>query len=479
MREAAAEVRDAIAAHLHARADLQSAEASGRDVALADRAAARARAALGTGEGRERLEEAVSTRALDEASYGALLEHLGGVAEDEVLARHSVKVTRASSDRVVVEDRERTLVELAMDARDPAPPRARAALAALLAHTGRDRAARLEAWNEVSERRARIRSRGPRMPDDAQGDLSARASAFLDATDDAAADLVERAHHAVGAPSLATRVAALAPLALDGALPARGRTRRIGAVLESLGLEGELRDRISLAPTRVFTLRPDIVRRGAHATVLVSDLEAGVVSERAMFWALAQALTHVLFSRSLPVEHAHAPRASVARSVGALFGAFLSHESLVRRHVDAAPAARARVVLSSSLAIVLEARLACVRAMAGEVEARTDAHARELAARALVLDPSLMDAELARSSWISPTDAETDLRAVLAALAWAPALRERYDEDFFRNPRLADFLRGAAARGGLASAEGISDELGATPAHAALRVVELAERAGG
>jgi len=53
------------------------------------------------------------------------------------------------------------------------------------------------------------------------------------------------------------------------------------------------------------------------------------------------------------------------------------------------------------------------------------------------------------------------LRAALAAPAIAMALRERYDEDWFRNPRVAEPLRAAATRGGTLAVERWAEEVGA------------------
>jgi hypothetical protein len=474
-------LREAIAASMQAEADALRARATGGETATAERLAAQARGRLGTGEARERMQDAISARAIDDASQGALLEHLASIAEQEVLARRGISLVPLTVARVVHEGRERTLGELAAQARDDALARAVPAALATSEWLARDRAARLEALADATERRARIRSRGPAMPDDAPTDLRERCAAFLTATDDAAADLVERAHHSVaaGPSSLASRLAALAPTSLDGFVPARTRMRRLAAVLEAIGLERELRARVDRVSSLALAVSPSIVRMRVRATVLVPELEVGLASERAVLAAITTALVHTLGSPALPLEHAQPPRASTAGAMGALFGSMLTNERYLRRYVDASASGHARIRVAATAACVLEARHACAAFVAGPADARTDDDARERAARALVLDPSLVSPELARSSWITPTEAETRARTSLAALAWAPALRDRYDEDFFRNPRLADFVRGAAARGGTASCEAISAELGTDASRAAERVVELALNAGG
>lgn len=64
-------------------------------------------------------------------------------------------------------------------------------------------------------------------------------------------------------------------------------------------------------------------------------------------------------------------------------------------------------------------------------------------------------------------------RAGVAALAIAPCLRERYDEDWFANPRAGEPLLGGAERGGLHSAEAWCEELGGSVEGAILRLEEL------
>ena len=79
-----------------------------------------------------------------------------------------------------------------------------------------------------------------------------------------------------------------------------------------------------------------------------------------------------------------------------------------------------------------------------------------------------------------PFEAAHTRRAELRAAALAPALfaalRERFDEDWWRNPRAADTLRAAASRGGSLSVEAWASELGATPPMAQERWTELAQR---
>lgn len=479
MQSAAEGVRHAVERWLDREREAEAARATGVDVADAERLARHARAALGTGEVRELLDEAVSTRAIDAASHGALLEHLAHAAEAEVFARRSVTLPLGAEERAIVEDRQRTLLELAHDTRSASIEIARVATAALATHAADGRSARLEAFAEAGEIGRRIRARGPAATDVAPDSLAEECAGFLDATEDAARDLVARAHHAEQAQgeTLLARLRALSVPSLDGLATPRGRARRIGAVFAAVGLGTELTQRVETRPSSLLALAPTVQAQGGRAVVLTSALEIGVTTERALLGGVADALLRALVSPALTMEHARPPTGSVARAMGTLFEGLFAHPTFLTRHFEQAARETARVRTASAAALVLTARAACVPVLLGPVPSSLDA-ARELTARALLLDPALVPLELAWSSRVRRRDALTNARARLAALAWGPALRERYDEDYFRNPRSSDLLRGAAARGGLASVEQISAEIASTPALSISAVVELAERAG-
>ncbi len=114
-------MRNALALHDDAEQARQLARATGGDedaIGALDRDAARRRAALGTGEARERVEEAVAAGALDPASHGAILSHLGRIATLEVLARRRIcSCCLAAREKAVLGDRERSVTELAHDVR--------------------------------------------------------------------------------------------------------------------------------------------------------------------------------------------------------------------------------------------------------------------------------------------------------------------------------------------------------------------------
>lgn len=480
MRNAEQWVRGLVEAHLAAERARVLARAGGGEAETQERQASRARAALGGGEPREALAEARATGAVDASSHAALLWHLAQVAEAEVVARSGLELALRADERAVLAGNERTLGDLVRDVRQAAAEPSRVSLAALVARQARDRDARLEVLGDAAERAGQIRSRGGPAPDAAPDSLRGACSALLERTDDAAADLVARAEHELRGtpPSLIRRVRALTLPDLDAIATPRGRSRRVESVFTALDLGRELARRVEARRGVLLDARPVVTCARGRATVVSPGVELGVESERRMLGAAATALARALASPSLPVEHDAPPAGSAAQAIGALFEQLFADARLAGRVLDCGERERARIAVACAAACVLEARHACAHVLS-DASARADDATRELAARALRLDPALVPIELALPSRQGVGELETRARAALAALAWVPALRDRYDEDFFRNPRLADFLRGAAARGGTVSAETLCAELGTAPEHAVRRVVELAERASG
>ncbi len=160
--------------------------------------------------------------------------------------------------------------------------------------------------------------------------------------------------------------------------------------------------------------------------------------------------------------------ATVGRALGMLLAQVsadpiaLSRRGLTRAEARAAGAAGAALTL-------LRARLdaAAVLAEGRPLEGRA----------ALVARATGTDTEPGAAFLLSTSAASPRFRGTLAGLALFPALRERFDEDFFRNPRAAEPIRGAAARGGACSAEAFLEELGGAPTAAVERLDELTERA--
>lgn len=471
-------VRKLFEAHLRSSAELTAALLTGpeADAAPLEAVARRARAALGTGEARELLEEAISAGDLDPEAHATLLAHLSNVAEAEVLARRGLSLGRWADDTVVVNGSERRIGDLVRELRRHGRKDERSMLRALEQHFAEDREARREALAEAEERGARILARGPRGPDEAPDDTRERCARFLAETDDAAAELALRVRHAVGAEDrgLGGLLRALSPEPLDPVLATRTRARRLGSIIEALGLARELGSGVSTRSSRALSAEPQLVPGGGRITIFTGAVELGLASERAFLSALGQALARVLVSPMTALEHRHPPLGSASRTLGLVLADALATPALTTR-LFGAGAREDRVLRTASSGCTLfGARLACARALVVDRSLRGDEEAEARAASALGCDPGDVSMEVALPLRQSTRRDLVDARACLAALAIVPALRERYDVDFHRNPRFADLVRGAAARGGLVSAEGLVGDAGGRLEDASLRALELA-----
>lgn len=461
-----------------ARAEIARARAGG-DAPSEARAEASARQALGSGELRQTLEEAISLGLLEADEHGAMLGLLSLAARDEVLARGSIGAPRAS-ESVFVEGAPRTLAELLLLSLDEADPRARAsALESIGDADDRVRAQRLEALEEASAIIAKVRARGPSAPDAGPDDLGASAARFLDATDDAARDVVARLAHGRPAPRTVLDVLVLlrAPH-VDPLAPPRERPRRIAALLAPLGLEDALASRVQLdAAHAELDLEAHVVALDPpHRTVILpSSIELGLASELSFAHAIGRALASSLVAPALPLALRRAWPGSVGRAVG---------ELVAHLHADALFVRRARGIEGTALEALRRTALALTllraRALAARVvtegmvgRERLERGADQLA-RALGVDDPTMPAALADPGTFTPEERRADLRAALHAPALALALRDRFDEDWFRNPRAAEPIRAACGRGGVLSIEEWAQELGATPERSVLRIAELA-----
>lgn len=311
-------------------------------------------------------------------------------------------------------------------------------------------------------------------------ELVARANAFLDATDDLASEAVRWVlGGADGAPWHAL-ARGLRARDLDGLVPRASRWRRLAGDVAALELARPLAERVRVEPShggldpraRVVAIAPPTDVRIAQ-----SPLELGVAGEVLAADAVGRALALALVSPALPPTLRRPLAATVARAFGTL---------LAQLHADAAHLAKARgiarreaerVARITTTVLALDARVQAAGVIVRRGE--TTGHARlELAAdlvrRALRSDvPRSIAAVLA----VTPSGSGARFRGRTSGLALWCALREHFDEDWYRNPRAEGPLRAAAERGGALSAEAVAGELGVTPEIAASRLVELFDRA--
>ncbi|MFK8000503.1 MAG: hypothetical protein AB8H86_12965 [Polyangiales bacterium] len=314
--------------------------------------------------------------------------------------------------------------------------------------------ARRSAGNWYAALRAEASSLGPhpdspkRAPD---GD------ATLADTDDLVSELASR----FGVEEAEEWPRALQDKALDAAHSPAGRHRRVAAVFEGSALFDSLSrctrvDTFDSARAQVIAVRP-----GERIHMKLPSYLQGVSADYSAAHATGRALGCALIEPSLPAALRWPVVGSMSRAMGALMAQTLleTKQRLSRREHEMK---RGRLAAFW----VLDLRLAAASLVASpSPELRLELASRTLGAPARPLSTWLLRAPSARAR----------LRGLLGGLALYVALREHFDEDWFRNPRSAGFLREVCRKGGAGSVESALVELGGSLDTATARVREMVD----
>jgi hypothetical protein len=291
------------------------------------------------------------------------------------------------------------------------------------------------------------------------------ARGFLDATSDMAAEARELL--APGADHVLALVRALAT-----AEPRR-KMSAIGADLAPLGFDRELAARVRVEPRASFDFDPRsrvLALDPPHDVRIVSGaLALGPLSELYDREAVGRALAASLASVGLPYALRSPPIGSLGRALGTAVASLSSDSGFLRRTRDLASksaVARARI---ASAVLVLDTRLHAAAFLSRDARERGDDASVRLG-RAIALRVPKPLAEIVVHS---PAALGPRVLSRLTGLAMTAAMRERYDEDWFRNPRAAEPLRAAAERAGTLAGETFLTELGGSLAAAPARMAEL------
>lgn len=435
---------------------------------------ARARKALGTGEARALLDECVSLRIVDEADQRALLVHLADAAREELLERRDCPGTFVIEDEVEVGGEPLSLGAIALEAsRWTERARLEAAAARVTERARRWR----EAHEEADAIAARVLSRGPGA--EKEPALDELLEAFLRATDDAAAEALARSQHALGASAtratvperLGATARALRAAPLDALFAREGRIARLGRALAPLGADASVASRLRVDTSSSLDVRGEVLLVAPPTRVVLgaSPIELGLGSELDALELFGRAMSYARTSAALADEQRVLPQAHVPGLVASTFGLFLGATVFLSRALGLDERAAAATAATASYLGLVRARLDAARCLsrARRVELASD-EAHALVQRALALPAALPLGFLLASGASSP-----ELELLARSQALAPlvfvALRERHDEDFFRNPRTGDTLGGAMARGARLTRAQWCAELGASgdPAEAA------------
>ncbi|HJL18515.1 MAG TPA: hypothetical protein RMH99_22840 [Sandaracinaceae bacterium LLY-WYZ-13_1] len=298
------------------------------------------------------------------------------------------------------------------------------------------------------------------------------------ATDDAWAELLERLAHAAGTDLAhwADLAHALRAPALDDRFDPARRGRRLAAHLAPLGLQQPLsaRARAEPAATDPLTLRASVVALDVPRDVRVrGGLELGLMAERQSALGVGRALAIALTAPALSPLLSRPGAGTVGRAFGGLWAHLHADPIFVERALGLR-GADARAVRELALAqelFTLRTEAARAALAASVDDAGFADVARESLREAWHLEP---DPAMARALALP---VERHPGAAVRAARWIPALhvalRERFDEDWWRNPRTAELLRAACARGPTLTVEAWAEELGADGGALADRVDEL------
>jgi hypothetical protein len=259
---------------------------------------------------------------------------------------------------------------------------------------------------------------------------------------------------------------------LDDVFPAKDRYRRLGAFARGLGLEGELARRVRVDASHgsadprarlAFPKPPFEVRIGP------SFLELGALSELAAASATGRALAAALAHPELPVEHRYPLEGTVSRAMGSLLSqwAFDDGRLLAARRGPRPVLDHARRLAAFTAALSIRLAASAVLCPKGA----SDEEVAEAMHRAIGL-PAAPEIAVVALAEAHGSGAAARLRGELSGLALWAGLRERFDEDWYRNPEARDVFRGAGERGGRLSVEALMAELGVAPAESTGRLAE-------
>lgn len=264
---------------------------------------------------------------------------------------------------------------------------------------------------------------------------------------------------------------------LDSSSAAKQRGARVSAWLHMLGFASELQGRMRGEPDPAAGLPyplclPLAIPRDVR--VAQSTLDFGVASDVLAAHGVGRALGLATCQGALPPELRWPVGASTAGVVGAL-GLQLWGDRLHLQRVQGLSAAAAERVgrLAGTLALLVM-RLFCALAEAPRVDPDRAQESLEALAepvgRALCCEVPPSIAGLIGSAQLTHRAQALESLAALAAHA---ALRERFDADWFRNPRAGELLRAACERGNLLGPEAFCTELGTALSAAGGRGIEL------
>jgi hypothetical protein len=418
-------------------------------------------------EAEEALAEAITQHAITPAEHACLAAHMVRAAVEHAYARARSHWAAFGAVELTIEGEPRTRRQLLGEFTTASSPTRRQRLLHAIDASLPPLLDELELGTYEADGAARAwitRLGAPRHPDAGpEGGNAELAQKWLEDTRELAHEALAfvAKNAAVSASDGGEILWALAGPRYQGLFAREGRMRRLGGDFAQLGLRGPLSayGRLAAAHDGPFsTAHVALVQAPNDVRVAPSGFEFGIATELGAADGVGRALAYALASPALPVAQRHPTVGSIARAFGSLsVQCFANPQFLVRRR-ELRSGEAADVTRLSAAYLVLETRFAAAAVLARVLHGPDRrARAAELSNAALTRDlPEALGALLVTR--LSPGG---PFRAKVWGLAIGAALRDRFDEDWFRNPRAAEPLRGAAARAGDLSVETFAGELGA------------------
>jgi hypothetical protein len=309
------------------------------------------------------------------------------------------------------------------------------------------------------------------------------ATTWLERTDDASQELgrwlVKHSELPSGESALARLLVSLRAFSLDGLARPDRRFYRLALGARKLGFERDMTARMQgeNAPA-LLVPHPVCLALSAPSDVRVlqPDLEYGVLSDLSVAQGLGEGLALALISPAVRPLLTRPRGASVSAAMGGLFVQLRGDPEYLRRVDGFERDAAEKAARIAALWLLLRSRLSAALTLAWSASARSrEERVQQLAAageRALGYPVPI---GLIASTLLAEDSSQQQFVGLHWGFELHALLRERFDQDFYLNPRLSEVLRGAAARGAGLDAPGLVAELGGRGSAALARLLELVQ----
>jgi hypothetical protein len=307
-----------------------------------------------------------------------------------------------------------------------------------------------------------------------------RAEQWLSRSADAARELsawLSKRSSERGEKGLGTLFTGLRAAHLDGLASPQRRLFRLAEGARRLGFERDMSARMRAETSETWLIpAASCVALDVPSDVRVMQAapEYGVLSDLAAAQSIGEALALSLVSPALSPVLRRPLGSSVSAAIGGLFLQLRADPGYLRRVEGLDKTHAASLGRHAALWVLLRARFSAALFLAQQLPARSsrerEAHWVAAGERALGYE---LPAGLAALTFVSAVAPQHDFAALAHGCELHAALRERYDVDFYLNPRVSEVLRGAAQRGNTLTPEELGAELGTDTGAGIARMFEL------